>query len=42
MRDAQIEVMIVRPDFYIFGAAASVSDLPHLVEQLHVKLHLAA
>ena len=33
-----IEVMVARPDFYVFGARASLADLPELVDELARRL----
>jgi 2-polyprenyl-6-methoxyphenol hydroxylase-like FAD-dependent oxidoreductase len=35
-----IEVSIARPDFYVFGAAASLADLPALVDELAARLRV--
>ncbi|WP_375475427.1 bifunctional 3-(3-hydroxy-phenyl)propionate/3-hydroxycinnamic acid hydroxylase [uncultured Jatrophihabitans sp.] len=40
MRDAGHEVLIVRPDFYFFGAAGDAAQLPALLEELCTKLSL--
>ncbi|MEH6868453.1 bifunctional 3-(3-hydroxy-phenyl)propionate/3-hydroxycinnamic acid hydroxylase MhpA [Priestia megaterium] len=35
----QIEVVIARPDFYVFGAASRVEDLSQMVESLQKQVH---
>ncbi|MEU8132295.1 bifunctional 3-(3-hydroxy-phenyl)propionate/3-hydroxycinnamic acid hydroxylase [Streptodolium elevatio] len=40
MRAVGHEVAIVRPDHYLFGAAASSADLPGLLADLAARLHL--
>jgi hypothetical protein len=35
-----IEVSIARPDFYVFGAAASLAELPALVDDLAARLRV--
>ncbi|MDN7247167.1 bifunctional 3-(3-hydroxy-phenyl)propionate/3-hydroxycinnamic acid hydroxylase MhpA [Planococcus shenhongbingii] len=37
-KENDCEAMIVRPDFYIFGAAKHLSDLPKLVQKLASKI----
>ena len=32
--------VLVRPDFYVFGSAASADAVPHLLDDLRTQLHL--
>ena len=34
-----IETLIIRPDYYIFGATASYHELPSLVDELRAQIH---
>jgi 2-polyprenyl-6-methoxyphenol hydroxylase-like FAD-dependent oxidoreductase len=38
-RENNIEAIIHRPDFYVFGAVGSLDDLPKLVDELIEQLH---
>jgi flavoprotein hydroxylase len=38
LRDAGHAAAIVRPDFYLYGTAASLTDLPELVDELRAGL----
>ena len=40
LREAGDEVIVVRPDFYFFGAVASAGELPALLGELFTKLDL--
>ena len=42
LREAGYEAVVIRPDFYIFGAARSARHLPGLVRELLAKLRLSA
>ena len=35
-----IETLIIRPDYYIFGATASYKELPSLVDELSKQMHI--
>jgi len=39
-KENDIEVLIVRPDYYVFGAATIHSELPSLVDGLSEQIHL--
>ncbi|MGH3275387.1 MAG: bifunctional 3-(3-hydroxy-phenyl)propionate/3-hydroxycinnamic acid hydroxylase [Streptosporangiaceae bacterium] len=40
LREAGYEVIVVRPDFYFFGAAGSAAELPALLRELLARLNL--
>jgi flavoprotein hydroxylase len=40
LREAGVAAVLVRPDFYVFGAARSAEDLPALFDQLRARLAL--
>jgi 2-polyprenyl-6-methoxyphenol hydroxylase-like FAD-dependent oxidoreductase len=40
LREAGYEVIVVRPDFYFFGAVASAAELPALLAELFTRLDL--
>jgi flavoprotein hydroxylase len=40
LREAGYEAIMVRPDFYFFGTAEKVADVPGLLEELFAKLGL--
>ncbi len=41
-RNNGVEVVVTRPDFYVFGAAASLNELPRLVDELFEQLQPSA
>ena len=42
LSDHNAHAVLVRPDFYVFGGAASPRDVPDLLDDLHTQLHLTA
>ena len=34
--------VLVRPDFYVFGSAASPDEVPALLDDLHARLQIAS
>ena len=40
LREHGAHAVLVRPDFYVFGSAASAADLPALIDELHDQLPL--
>ena len=40
LRACAAEVVVVRPDFYVFGVASRLADLPHLIDDLLDQLAL--
>jgi flavoprotein hydroxylase len=40
LRAAGHEILVIRPDFYVFGAGTAVDDLPSLLTELIERLHL--
>ena len=39
-KNNEIETLIIRPDYYIFGATTSYEELPSLVDELREQIHL--
>ena len=37
-----VHAVLVRPDFYVFGSAASQAELPALLDDLRSRLHLTS
>jgi len=37
-----VHAVLVRPDFYVFGSAATAEELPALLNDLRTKLHLVS
>lgn len=41
-RQAGVEAMVIRPDFYVFGGVGTMAELPAMVDDLLGQLHLIA
>jgi flavoprotein hydroxylase len=42
LASAGYQAVVIRPDYYVFGGAASAADLPGLLDELSGALHLTS